>query len=197
MKTNKEKMIALMKACLNDKRFYNKFFQSPKDEDVSINSSAYWSPIQTSYTYVTDEGEYYISTGDKEKFTLPNDEHSSSVEEYLHSISVVFSNSPPLKLQMFNKDTKEVVREFNFIETLKKPEGFFAMFKPNPTIDRKFKLMKRHIESFYVLSHGTLRENLTLAEGLELTLLFKNKQEEVKKTIDLEKLDKRIEKYVK
>jgi len=206
--TNKEKMISLMKACLNDKRFYNEYFRKEGDEKVSLNYGGYSYyedriPTQKNIQYWFQQIKYnghevYQSLSDK--YNLPMPVYKNTEEKYWQNLIITFTNSPSLKLMLNRTNNEKIIKEYSFkvrpwifLET-KSFKNFFK-FKFNEKID--FTLVENTPEFYYELSHGTIREFVTIEAAFELFELRDKMENEIQLTIDSEKLDKRIQTYVK
>jgi len=208
-KTNKEKMLDLFTACVNNRSFYDNFYKTEKNTNKEKIVSGYQTDVATKITrYCYEDNRQSVNLKKLEEWGYkPVIQKEASVlysqSSYFSDISIYFEDSPTLKLTLIEKEVNrtddekiELYKTFEYRGFWKWIKFFIPSFGDEA---RTVTLIKNEIEftHFYVLSHGTIKEELSLEEGKLLADIYELKIKEVNGQIDLDKLNKRITQFVK
>lgn len=206
IKTNKEKMISLFTACLNNKSFYDSFYKTEKNpQEEKITMGHHTKPTIKKEQH-RDPSGYLTPIYDYEKEGyLPVIENSyyTTEQEYIDYLSINFSDSPALTLLIIEELVDTIESEKIEVVCIKTFKGFWSclkLFNPNygDKIQKLYTTKHTHVfNPHYQLSHGLIREKLTLEEGKVFVEMYLNKKKEIFEGIDSDKLNNRIKQYVK
>jgi len=191
----KEKLVDLMKKCLNDEKLYERTIDQV-DARRSTSTQSFYNKVSAIYCgyfdkFIGSRVEYYYNNVKCKSVSKMKEKHklidSSEYlkDKFLSELYINFEEHPPLRLNYSSVEKRE---ETN----IEIPNKRFLIFDG----PKQYVIKTTYTYTpLYIIQQGSLKAELTIEEANELIELYKSNNKKFEEKRDLEKLEGRLKKY--